>query len=191
MRTLLLLVVVLSACSNGSEYLNKVKKEQERKNAEFANPDLSPLDSAEIKTFKGLHFYEPDASYYVDAEVIWLPQISYLNLPHTGGNVLPYMQTAMVRFQLNGQSFELGGYQTDEMKAQHILFVPFTDETNQSETYGGGRYIDLPYVDNHNQLKIDFNYAYFPYCAYTPRYSCPKVPAQNHLAIKVKAGERL
>lgn len=186
-----LLGMLLVACGQQNVYLSKISKEQQQRTADFINPDRSPLDTGEISRFKGLHFYEPDETYHVDAKLIWLPQVSYLNLPHSGGDTLPYMQTAIVQFELEGQPFELEGYQNDEMKAQHILFLPFTDLSNQNETYGGGRYLDIAYVDNHNTIEIDFNLAYAPFCAHSERYSCPKVPKNNHLPLAIKAGEKL
>jgi uncharacterized protein (DUF1684 family) len=71
------------------------------------------------------------------------------------------------------------------------LFLPFTDETNGRETYGGGRYIDLREADFKNgSITIDFNKAYNPYCAFAGGYSCPKPPDENQLAIAIPAGEK-
>jgi TonB family protein len=68
------------------------------------------------------------------------------------------------------------------------LFFPFTDETNGKETYGGGRYLDLRIPKSGDDIVIDFNMAYNPYCAYSSRYSCPIVPADNQMNIEVPAG---
>jgi uncharacterized protein (DUF1684 family) len=68
-----------------------------------------------------------------------------------------------------------------------LCFLPFTDETNGMESYGGGRYIDLN-VPKGNKLIIDFNSAYNPYCAYNDKYSCPIVPRENYLKTRIEAG---
>src|SRR5690606_18151366 len=60
-------------------------------------------------------------------------------------------------------------------------------ETNGKQTYGGGRYIDLR-VPREGDLVIDFNMAYNPYCAYSARFSCPIVPAENQMDIEVPVG---
>lgn len=67
------------------------------------------------------------------------------------------------------------------------LFLPFLDDTNGDATYGGGRYIDLR-IPKNDIIKIDFNTAYNPYCAYNGKYSCPIVPSENYLPVKVEAG---
>jgi len=70
------------------------------------------------------------------------------------------------------------------------LFLPFVDAGAWSETYGAGRYLDLPVLEG-GRLLVDFNYAYHPYCAYNPGYSCPIPPAENRLPVSIRAGERL
>jgi uncharacterized protein (DUF1684 family) len=162
-----------------------------RRQAVFLNPQQSPLDTAELRTFKGLHFFPVNEQFKTAATITWLPQIGYINMPQTGGDVVPYMQTAVIDFSIEGRSFQLPAYQTEKMKQEHTLFIPFTDLTNGKETYSGGRYIDLPYVDNHREVTLDFNLSYTPFCAYTHRYSCPVVPRENHLDIAVTAGEKL
>jgi len=67
------------------------------------------------------------------------------------------------------------------------LFFPFTDLTNNASTYGGGRYIDLR-IPQGNVIVLDFNKAYNPSCAYSPKYSCPIVPGENNIDVAITAG---
>ena len=76
------------------------------------------------------------------------------------------------------------------------LFLPFTDATSGTETYGGGRYLfdgikgaDLG-LDADGRVICDFNFAYSPSCAWSPRYVCPLAPQENRLPKPVRAGER-
>lgn len=77
------------------------------------------------------------------------------------------------------------------------VFLPFTDATSGSETYGGGRYLldtikgaDFGVLDVGSALTLDFNFSYFPSCSYSSRYVCPLAPAGNRLTGAVRAGER-
>jgi len=77
------------------------------------------------------------------------------------------------------------------------VFLPFTDATSGTETYGGGRYLfdtvkgaDLGSVRPDGLLLLDFNFSYFPSCAYSSRYVCPLAPPDNRLKKEVRAGER-
>ncbi|MBO9195312.1 DUF1684 domain-containing protein [Rhizobium sp. 16-449-1b] len=77
------------------------------------------------------------------------------------------------------------------------VFLPFTDATSGKETYGGGRYLfdtikgaDLGNVRTDGTLLLDFNFSYFPSCAYSSRYVCPLSPSANALKSALRAGER-
>jgi uncharacterized protein (DUF1684 family) len=185
------LCLLVIGCAPSNNYSLKVSQDQADKSAAFLHPEKSPLTVDEILTFKGLHFFEPNEQFKVEAVITWLPQIGYVDIPQTGGDIIGYMQTAVLDFSIDGKSYQLPAYQTDEMKRNRTLFIPFTDLTNGKETYSGGRYIDLPYNDHHKEVILDFNYSYIPYCAYTSRYSCPKVPRENHLDMAITAGERM
>jgi uncharacterized protein len=70
--------------------------------------------------------------------------------------------------------------------------LPFKDLTSNKETYGAGRYLDFGVNEvNGNEITIDFNRAYHPYCAYNHTFTCPVPPAENTLNVAMKAGERL
>jgi hypothetical protein len=68
--------------------------------------------------------------------------------------------------------------------------LPFTDKTSGSESYGGGRYIDVLTTDENpdGTITIDFNKSYNPYCAYNDRYSCPITPKENRVTVALRAG---
>jgi uncharacterized protein (DUF1684 family) len=71
------------------------------------------------------------------------------------------------------------------------LFLPFKDDTNGVETYGGGRYMDVRISTvKDGKIILNFNKAYNPYCAYNEGFNCPIPPQENHLNIAIRAGER-
>ena len=37
---------------------------------------------------------------------------------------------------------------------------------------------------------LDFNYAYNPFCAYSPHWVCPVPPVENTLTVAIRAGEQ-
>lgn len=74
-------------------------------------------------------------------------------------------------------------------QSDSVFFIPFSDESNGSETYGGGRYLDV-IIRRGRPLLVDFNYASNPYCAYRADFVCPRVPAFNRLRWPVRAGEK-
>ena len=96
-----------------------------------------------------------------------------------------------VTFNLNDEKYTLTAYENldylDVEGYENYLFLPFLDQTNGYETYGGGRYIDLYQYDN-DSILIDFNRAYNPQCVYDENFSCPIVPRENLLNFRVEAG---
>ena len=93
-------------------------------------------------------------------------------------------------FTVNGEEQHLTAYQSVPVHPEHDeLFVPFKDATSGKETYGAGRYLDVSLQDGDGYV-LDFNTAYNPMCAYSPRYNCPYPPPQNRLKVAIEAGEK-
>ena len=114
------------------------------------------------------------------------------DLPTSSGKTKSYKAFGKVSFVINNQPCSLTLYQSVDLSKleqyKDYLFLPFRDETNSKETYGGGRYIDVK-IPKGNTIVIDFNKAYQPYCAYNAYdYSCPIVPEENKLPIPIRAG---
>ncbi|MFX0558099.1 DUF1684 domain-containing protein [Maribacter sp. CXY002] len=164
---------------------------QDDLNSEFKNPDSSPLPDRYRKDFEGLDFFNPDTNYVVEAKFIRTPEALPFLMPTTTDRKSTEVVYGIVRFELNGDSYELEIYQNPELILEEgyedYLFLPFTDVTNGNETYDGGRYLDLK-IPEGNTIVLDFNRAYNPYCAYNKKYSCPLVPSKNNLDTKVLAG---
>ena len=70
---------------------------------------------------------------------------------------------------------------------ENYVFLPFLDKTNGDETYGGGRYLDL-YLNDNDSTIVDFNKAYNPQCVYDENFSCPLVPRENYINVRIMAG---
>lgn len=176
----------------GQYNVDSVRTLRQQKLAQFSNSPSAPLTAEDVRH---IGYYEPDNSFRVQANVEILLNELPFRMPTSDGTSKIFIRYAKVRFQLQGQEGELTLFRNQDLFANPLyrthLFLPFTDETNGGETYGGGRYIDLSVDDIHNgSITIDFNAAYNPYCAYSSGYRCPIPPAENFLPIAVKAGEK-
>ncbi len=188
-----LAAALLSAAPNGKakRYLKKLAKYRLEKEAEFRDPDQSPLREA-APDFKGNHYYDGNYAYLVEARVEKVqdgePFLMPTSNPNRQKTFVPY---AKLHFNLEGKDWTLTAYfspQTARLPGyEDYLFLPFTDLTNGKETYGGGRYLDMRMPDGETMM-IDFNKSYNPYCAYTDGWSCPIPPEENFLEMEVKAG---
>lgn len=162
---------------------------QERINADFKDPEESPLLPEDRKNFESLDFFDFDPDFQVKAEFVRTPYELPFQMPTTTERTPVYVKYGTLYFSLKGRDYELNVYQNQKPKPGYAdyLFVPFTDQTNGEESYGGGRYLDLRSPLS-GEVMLDFNTAYNPYCAYNGKYSCPIPPEENHLDLRITAG---
>ncbi|WP_425076938.1 DUF1684 domain-containing protein [Psychroserpens sp. S379A] len=187
----LLILVLLLSCNDEKQPILGDTDYQRKVNAEFKDASKSPLKDKDRKHFTGLDFFKFDSTYVVTAHLKATPNTEWFDMKTTTSRVSPERIYGVLTFELKGQTFTLNVYQgKDTMKQEGFedyLFLPFLDDTNGDESYGGGRYIDLR-IPEGDTIEIDFNKAYNPYCAYNEKYSCPIVPRANYLALRIEAG---
>ena len=114
-----------------------------------------------------------------------------VTLATSTGLLRQMVQAGDLVFTVDGADLRLTAYLTQDSEGYDTLFVPFRDGTSGNETYGAGRYLEVPYYDDTDEVELDFNMAYNPSCAFSPVYDCPYPPASNRLSIAIPAGEML
>ena len=186
---LVLFYFLKDAFFNEGNYTKPLLQERVDKDLSFRGQANSPFTDAERRSFKNLVYYEPKPEYRIKVELEALPKQDTLLMPLTNGSYEPYMRYALAKFEVQGQPQELMLYKKIT-EAEEQLFVPFTDKTNGFETYGGGRYLDVPFKEGAKTVVLDFNRAYSPFCAYNPDYVCPVPPKDNRLSVAIPAGEK-
>lgn len=168
---------------------------QKELNEEYKEREKSPLEPKDFAKFKQHDFFPIDLRYRVKAKLVSSPGTPFFGMKTTTSRMATERVYGYLEFTLAGKDFRLPVYQSKDLMnsaeyADH-LFFPFSDESNGKATYGGGRYIDLSIPkDGSEDIIVDFNMAYNPYCAYSSRYSCPIVPSENQMDIEVTAGVR-
>ncbi|MFD2248339.1 DUF1684 domain-containing protein [Pontibacter ruber] len=186
---LVLFYFVNESFLSDDNYLIPLKKEREDKDLSFRGKENSPFTEEGRKIFQNLKYYEPNLDYRIKVKVEKLAKQDTLYMPMTNGSTEPYLVYAKTAFELEGQPQQLTLYKKVK-EAKDQLFVPFTDKTNGFDTYGGGRYLDVPYEEGDKTVVLDFNRAYSPFCAYNPDYVCPVPPKANRLTVGIPAGEK-
>ena len=192
MKNLLVLLMVLQFGFAQAQFsLAAVEKFQNELNAEYADAKTSPLLPEDLKTFQTLDFYPANEKFYVVAKFIRTENEQPFEMKTSTDRKPVYVKYGEAHFSIDGQTFQLNIYRNIELskKEQYkdYLFLPFSDLTCGNESYIGGKYIDLK-IPQGDTIVIDFNRSYNPYCAYSPKYSCPKVPLENDLKIAIRAG---
>ena len=199
------LIIVLSifmiiSCNNkqhaySDEQVTEFKQEFEKyvieKNEYLKSEDDSPLLEKEKPGFSGLHYYDYDPNYRFEGPITIYENPDTIIIYGSKNDERPSLKFGYFQFLFNDKTYQLQVFKILPKKPQQsdYLFLGFTDETSNVDTYGGGRYINLE-LNKENHYIVDFNYAYNPYCAYNPKYSCAIPTKENHLNIAIEAGEK-
>lgn len=195
MKKLSFLFIILSLftyAQTDKENIDAVKKFQKELNEEYLNRKETPLRGDNFKNFKAHPFFPINLKYRVVAKFRKIENPVPFDLPTSAGQFQKYREYGVATFEMDGKFYDLTIYQNLRLiemeKYKNHLFLPFRDETNGKETYGGGKYMDLEIPDG-NEIVLDFNKSYQPFCAYNAYdYNCPIVPEVNKLPIKIEAG---
>lgn len=193
-RSALLAVLVAAACSAcaprelpyGDEIAGwRITKDQFMRES----PD-SPVPPSARAAFPSLNYFPVAPEYRVPAELSVAPSDTTLAIPTSNGQPRLHRRVGTLRFTLKGQPLALTAFVEVGQEDMRRLFVPFGDLTNGTETYPGGRYLELDRTAT-GIYDLDFNRAFHPFCYYNPVYDCPYPPRENRLAIPVRAGEKM
>lgn len=175
-----------------SAYAQEMDAFRRRKDEFFAASAESPISLEERQAgFTGLRYFPPDLAFRADAELTTFDAPDVVTVGTSTGDTRRYLRYGVLRFRIKGQDLRLTAYK--EAEDDRELFIPFKDATSGSETYGAGRYLEIPDTPGQpspRAVVLDFNLAYNPYCAYSSDYNCPIPPAENLLAFPITAGER-
>ncbi|GAB4405503.1 MAG: DUF1684 domain-containing protein [Microscillaceae bacterium] len=177
-----------SAKETEAQFQVRIQKERKAKDDFLKNDAQSPLLPTQKETFEGLAYFPPALAYRIQARLQKLSPPETISLPMSKGQPETYLRFAKVHFEAQGQSFVLTLLR--KTRQDPHLFLVFTDQSSGQSTYGGGRYLDIPFQEGQRQVVLDFNQAYNPYCAYNPAYACPLPLPENHLDIRIEAGEK-
>lgn len=175
---------------SASAYFAQLNKFRRDKNQAFRQSEESPLEPAQKAPFDSLKYYSGDPNFEIAATISRIEKPDTTLVQMSDNKTEKYLRWGTAKFTLNNSPQQL----LLLLKAtgrDSTLFVPFTDLTNGHDSYGGGRYLDVPLPKlNENEITLDFNRAYNPYCAYNNEYSCPVPPTENRLGVAIPAGEK-
>lgn len=176
----------------GSKKFLEIENFQKNLDKEYLDPKETPLRGDNFKNFKKHPFFPIDMKYRVTAKFVKTENAQPFELPTSSGKTKAYKEYGKATFKLDGELYTLTLYQSlaliKQEKYKNDLFLPFRDATNEKETYGGGKYLDLK-IPKGDTIVLDFNQSYHPYCAYNAYdYNCPIVPEENKLPVEIRAG---
>jgi len=189
---IILIIIVLNSLNSDptdEAYTNEVADVRAERVRYLKSSQESPFVKYEIK-YRPIEYFTIDPSFKVRANLERIENPQRILIPNTDGTQSTYTKFAYAKFTLENQPLKLLILKQAGFGAlPNAYFTGFADETSGDLTYGGGRYLDLE-ISKSDNITIDFNLAYNPYCAYSEEYTCPLPPPENLLPVKINAGEK-
>jgi uncharacterized protein (DUF1684 family) len=169
--------------------VSDLERFRDQKDAFFREHPRSPLTPAQRRAFERLVYFPEDRGLAIRAqlETSGVDLDEPIVMPTTTGERREYRRAGVVRFEVDREATQVTLFASPDT---HELFLPFRDATSGKESYGAGRYLEVEPPGPDGTVEVDFNYAYNPYCAYNPEWSCPIPPRENRLTVPIRAGER-
>jgi uncharacterized protein (DUF1684 family) len=182
---------LLAACTSAPlPYPEQIAAWHAEKDRFMRESPQSPVPADKRGTFPPLAYFPTDPVYRVPASLQETASGPVVVMPTSTGERRNMQRVGTLSFTLKGQPMTLGAFVEAGETDRSRLFVPFGDLTNGTETYPGGRYLDLDRTAT-GIYDLDFNRAYHPFCYYNSSYDCPIPPSENRLKMPIRAGERL
>ncbi len=168
---------------------NSIVKQRAEKDRYFKYDTTSPLPREMRKSFTGLSYYPYDEQYVVIASFEASESQEVIQMPASQREMRKMLCVGQFSFSLgtDDKVYKLSGYRQVDNPHSPIV-IPFKDKTTGHGSYEAGRYIDIEDVGD--EVTLDFNTAYNPYCAFNDSYSCLLIPPQNVLNVAINAGEK-
>lgn len=144
----------------------------------------SPLTPTDRASFTGLKYFDPNDELALKLALDTGVPHDPISMETSTGGQRTYKRAGRIKFTVDGVEAVAFVYEDE-----YGYFLPFRDATSSHESYAAGRYLE-PEKNSDGTLRVDFNYAYNPYCAYSPHFSCPLPPIENWLKVPIRAGEK-
>jgi uncharacterized protein (DUF1684 family) len=190
-RALAALLLVLTACTaHQQSYVEEIAAWRTTKDQFMRGSDESPVPPERRASFPPLSYFPIEPDYRVPAALTVNRSNVVVEIPTSTGQRRAHQRVGTLSFTLKGQAETLTAFVEVGQEDMRRLFVPFGDLTNGTETYPGGRYLELERTAT-GIYDLDFNRAYHPFCYYNPKYDCPYPPRENRLPLPIRAGERM
>jgi uncharacterized protein len=145
------------------------------------------LNNPHRTSFHGLSYFPVSPDWVFDARFEPYQPAHHIRIINILGMEQEYESPGAVVFLKDGREWRLDAVL--EAPGDRELFIMFADATSGHETYGAGRFLYVP-LPAAGRTRLDFNMAYNPPCALNDFATCPLPPQQNHLKLRVEAGEK-
>ncbi|MCX7875801.1 MAG: DUF1684 domain-containing protein [Melioribacteraceae bacterium] len=189
------LVLLISCSKNYSpeeqKYILSIEQKRKEKNEWMKNDPNSPFNYKGKVEFHELKYFDVDPKFVFSSKLFNYKNKDTITIFGTKGEARKVVRFGYLIIKHDGNEYKINVYEGTTKDGSKYHSIWFTDLTTNEETYGVGRYLDFELNDNPDYFyKVDFNLAYNPYCAYSKDYSCAIPTKEDHIPIKILAGEK-
>jgi uncharacterized protein (DUF1684 family) len=146
---------------------------------------LADNQSEVRERFTGRVWYDVNPAYRVVGKFVPYNPVKKISIVNVLGEISEEPSPGYVEFNLAGKTYRLDPIDDGDGE----LFFVFRDGTSGKGTYPPGRFL-VGQRSGGDTVIMDFNRAYNPPCAFSEFTTCPLPPRENHLKVRVEAGER-
>ena len=136
-----------------------------------------------------LDTYPPDPSFVLEGSYEPLPERYGVNYSYALESAPRETEVpGVVRFTLGGRD-----YAVNPLLSEESLLLVFADRTTGTSTKPPSRFLliapPVEGLDHPGTVRLDFNRAYLPPCAFSDEFNCPLPPSHHRFDVVVAAGE--
>jgi uncharacterized protein (DUF1684 family) len=146
---------------------------------------LRDKENPALKNLGAIETFAVDPAWRVEAALEPYDPPKTVQIQNVLGMTIDVVSPGLLLFELQGEIYRL-----ETINSGDNLFIMFSDETSGVDTYGAGRYMYVKKPAGEGKIALDFNKAYSPPCAFTDYATCTLPPPQNHIPIRISAGEK-
>ena len=189
----LVLIALTTGCRveppSEQDYVKRIQQWRSERDLVFQR-EREPIPENRKSDFLPLVYYDIDPGFNIPAVFKPSKDTATFQMPYSDGAMREVRRTGTLEFSVKGQPYKLTAFTEVANPNEDRLFIPFSDPTSGAETYPAGRYLELDRTVT-GVYELDFNLAFNPSCYFSPLYSCPVPPRENHLPIDIRAGEKI
>jgi hypothetical protein len=131
-----ILGIIFYSLSGSESYFDTIKKQRDTFLKNLMSENDSPI--ASIKDFSGIKYFEADKNFIVDAD-FKAESAGQGMILMTDSTQTEIKKAGKATFSVDGKTFTVNVFDEGE-----YFLCPFRDLTSGKETYGGGRFVNIP-----------------------------------------------
>ncbi len=156
-KALLAGTLMLAAACTAKEvpYIDSISEWRATKDQFMQRSPDSPIPPDQRASFPPLTYFPIEPEYRIPASLAVARTDEVIEIPTSRGERRPHNRVGQLSFTLKGRLLTLTAFVEVGQQDMSHLFVPFGDLTNGTETYPGGRYLELDrYADGHLRSRL-------------------------------------